>query len=456
MAGIIGSNGAGKTTFFNLLTGILRADEGTILYKGEDITRLSPAERVARGMMRTFQLTSTFDNLSVIDNLVLSYFRAHARPRSGRCSARAPRVCTARPAIVETLETFDLQGIRARLVRSLSLGEKRRLEIAMAILAEPKVLLLDEPLAGLAESEIKSVLDVLRRQIGSQTILIVEHKISHVEDFSAAADRHARRPGHRRRRLRGVPESPGGSQKLLADRRLRKSRACADASSDHLTVQDLKVSHGESKVLFDIDLHRRAQRGRRLRRTQRRRQVARCSRASPASCSPQAGRIESHGKLLNRAATYDIARLGIKYMPQDKKVFSDLTVRENLELGSYATKDYNWDPVTNFFPKLKELMDRKAGHLSGGERQMLMIGRAILGQPKVLLIDEPTEGLAPSIVAHLKHVFTELSKNASVIVEQNLPLVCAISTRSTPSRKAASSRSCKTIRSAPTCARNYL
>jgi ABC-type branched-subunit amino acid transport system ATPase component len=120
--------------------------------------------------------------------------------------------------------------------------------------------------------------------------------------------------------------------------------------------------------------------------------------------------------------------MGLKYIPQDKKVFSDLTVRENLELGSYATKDYNWDQVTDHFPRLKSLMDRKGGYLSGGERQMLMIGRAILGDPKVLLIDEPTEGLAPSIVAHLRSAFKELSKkSALVIVEQNLPLVCAIS-----------------------------
>ncbi len=77
VAGIVGSNGAGKTTFFNLLTGYYPPDEGTILYKGEDITSVSPEKRVALGMMRTFQLTATFDNLTVIDNMVLSFFRAH-------------------------------------------------------------------------------------------------------------------------------------------------------------------------------------------------------------------------------------------------------------------------------------------------------------------------------------------------------------------------------------------
>ena len=129
---------------------------------------------------------------------------------------------------------------------------------------------------------------------------------------------------------------------------------------------------------------------------------------------PLAGSITSgHTSLIGRKS-YDIAKMGIKYVPQDKKVFSDLTVRENLELGSYATGDYNWDRVTDYFPKLKELMDRKAGYLSGGERQMLMIGRALLGSPKVLLIDEPTEGLAPSIVAHLQRRFAGIEQECGV------------------------------------------
>ena len=183
VAGIIGSNGAGKTTFFNLLTGMYPPDEGVILHKGEDITRLTPQQRVARGVTRTFQLTSTFDNLTVTDNLVLAYFRAHHKSSLAKLLFRRSKSFHDQNQILATLGTFDLTDVRDRLVRNLSLGEKRRLEIAMAVIAEPEVLLLDEPLAGLAESEIRGVLDVLRQHIGKQTILIVEHKISHIKDF---------------------------------------------------------------------------------------------------------------------------------------------------------------------------------------------------------------------------------------------------------------------------------
>jgi branched-chain amino acid transport system ATP-binding protein len=183
VAGIVGSNGAGKTTFFNLITGYYPPDEGTILYQGEDITHVSPQKRVEMGIMRTFQLTSTFDNLTVIDNLVLSFFRAHKSASLLPLFLTTCKRYRQEEKITESLETFELQNGSNRQVRQLSLGEKRRLEIAMALLAEPKVLLLDEPLAGLAESEIREVLEVLRRRMGKQTILIVEHKISQVGDF---------------------------------------------------------------------------------------------------------------------------------------------------------------------------------------------------------------------------------------------------------------------------------
>jgi branched-chain amino acid transport system ATP-binding protein len=183
IAGIIGSNGAGKTTFFNLLTGFYPPDAGSIYYYGEDVTRMTPEQHVVRGMMRTFQLTATFDNLSVIDNLVLAFFRAHRKSSLLQLFLNTRKAHRGEEKIVACLETFDLKDVRDRETKHLSLGEKRRLEIAMATLAEPKVLLLDEPLAGLAQSEIQGVLDVLRKHAGRQTILVVEHKISHVRDF---------------------------------------------------------------------------------------------------------------------------------------------------------------------------------------------------------------------------------------------------------------------------------
>ena len=200
-------------------------------------------------------------------------------------------------------------------------------------------------------------------------------------------------------------------------------------NGDILTVSQLSVAYGEAKALFDVDMHVRPG------------EIVACVGRNGAGkttllktiagfLKPTSGSIVTNAKSLVGLTAFVIAGMGIKYVPQDKRVFSDLTVRENLELGSYASGDYDWGKVTDYFPKLKELMDRKAGFLSGGERQMLMIGRAILGGPKLLLVDEPTEGLAPSIVSHLRDVFVELAKkSALVIVEQNLPLVCAISDR---------------------------
>jgi ABC-type branched-subunit amino acid transport system ATPase component len=200
-------------------------------------------------------------------------------------------------------------------------------------------------------------------------------------------------------------------------------------NGDVLAVEGLSVSYGASKVLFDVGLSLPP------------RQVVACVGRNGAGKStllktiagflrPDSGTVRSGASSLVGLKSYEIARMGIKYIPQDKKVFSDLTVRENLELASFASKDYNWERITTYFPKLKQLMDRKGGYLSGGERQMLMIGRALLGSPKALLVDEPAEGLAPSIVSHLQEVLRELSANtALVLVEQNLPLVCAIASR---------------------------
>jgi len=142
------------------------------------------------------------------------------------------------------------------------------------------------------------------------------------------------------------------------------------------------------------------------------------------------GTILFKGEDIGALPPYEVALKGLKYIQQDKHVFADLTVRENLELGSYATKDYDWDRVLEHFPKMRTLMDRKGGNLSGGERQMLLMAQSLLGKPDLVLMDEPTEGLAPHVIDDLKVVFKKLrAQTTLVIIEQNLPLTAEVADR---------------------------
>ncbi len=193
-----------------------------------------------------------------------------------------------------------------------------------------------------------------------------------------------------------------------------------------LVVEGLHVAYGEAQVLFDV--HLAVPPG----------SLAACVGRNGAGKTtllrtiagflrPRAGRVRYGEVDLVGRRPYEVARMGIRYVQQDKRVFADLTVRETLRLASYATGDWDWDVVFRYFPRLKSLLDRKGGYLSGGERQMLMIGRALLGRPKVLLVDEPTEGLAPVVVEQLEQVFEELKGHTTMLlVEQNLPLVSRV------------------------------
>jgi len=182
--GIIGPNGAGKTTFLNLLTGLYTPDEGVVLYEGKEITRDSPEKRVAAGIVRTFQLVRVFDNLSVYENMALAYYR---KKRGSSLSFHMFVSTLSQGEILqkvhEHLEMFELDHLSQELVGNLSLGSKRRLEIAMAFVANPIILGLDEPFAGLSDLEIDEVIRVFRKYSHQKTILIVEHKISKLVDI---------------------------------------------------------------------------------------------------------------------------------------------------------------------------------------------------------------------------------------------------------------------------------
>jgi len=177
--GMIGPNGAGKTTFLNLLTGFYPPDKGTVFYEGKDITGLSPEKRVSLGIIRTFQLVRVFDNLKVRENLGLSYYR-RKEGKSFPLNIFVSRLSglPIRERINETLQMFELDRLAEEMTGNLSLGSKRRLEIAMAFIADPKLLTLDEPFAGLSDWELEEIITIVKQHRKNKTIFIVEHKIS--------------------------------------------------------------------------------------------------------------------------------------------------------------------------------------------------------------------------------------------------------------------------------------
>lgn len=182
--GIIGSNGAGKTTFFNLLTGLFPPTKGSIFFSGKNITNEPPHKRVMMGIIRTFQLVSVFDSLSVADNLLLSNIRFAKTHSSGGkfffSDAHQPDI------MKSCLDALKIMGIDQKadiLTSELSYGDKRKLEIAVALSMNPKILLLDEPFAGLSDQEIVEVSGIIKKVRERFSLIIIEHKISRIVEL---------------------------------------------------------------------------------------------------------------------------------------------------------------------------------------------------------------------------------------------------------------------------------
>jgi ABC-type branched-subunit amino acid transport system ATPase component len=196
-----------------------------------------------------------------------------------------------------------------------------------------------------------------------------------------------------------------------------------------LEVADLNVSYQKLHVLFNASIHINAGE---VVVVVGRNGAGKTTlfRTISGFLKKDSGKILFKGQEIGSLPPYEVALKGLKYIQQDKHVFADLSVRENLELGSYATKDYDWDRVLEHFPKLKTLMDRKGGNLSGGERQMLLMAQSLLGRPDLVLMDEPTEGLAPHVIDDLKVAFKKIREQTTlVIIEQNLPLTAEVADR---------------------------
>ena len=179
---IIGPNGAGKTTFFNLLSGFVIPTGGTIAFSGADITGLAPHKVARMGMVRSFQINSIFPHLTVLDNVKVSLESKTALPYRFWLPGSATAGLDARAR--ELLNDVGLDRERDLLATQLSYGRKRALELAISLAQDPKILLLDEPTAGMGTEDVGRITKLIGRVRAGRTIVLVEHNLSVVADLS--------------------------------------------------------------------------------------------------------------------------------------------------------------------------------------------------------------------------------------------------------------------------------
>lgn len=432
---LIGPNGAGKTTAFNLLTGMLHPDEGRVTLDGADISGRSADAIGELGIGRSFQITSLFPDLSVFENVRLAIQSTDPqRMNPWRPAASVERVNTAAHEIIEWI---GLGGMEDAKAGSLSYGGQRLLDLGLALATRPRILLADEPLAGLSVAERERVGKLIKQVSVDLPVLLVEHDIDRV--FSLAD--HVTVMNEGRVLLDGDVDAARTSDEVReiyigsGSSAVAATAHAGHASAETIcTLEGVNVHYGKSHILHDISLHIR--RGEILALLGRNGAGKSTLLKAMIGIAPvSSGSIRLDGRELAGLSPDQIARAGIGYVPQGRGLFAGMTVRDNLELGRLkrrtgAGSHWTDEQILDYFPRLAERMDTEADRLSGGEQQMAAVARALSGDTRVLLLDEPFEGLAPAIVEQLFNTFDRLRDQLSiVIVDHNLDLALGLSDR---------------------------
>ncbi|MDE2005522.1 MAG: ATP-binding cassette domain-containing protein [Rhodospirillales bacterium] len=426
---VIGPNGAGKTTLFNMLTGLLPPNAGVIRFEGRDITSMPVDRRVRLGLGRSFQIISVFPTLSAFENVRIAVQAHHPARGALWRDAYALRDTNARTwSILDAVGLADRAG---ETCANLAHGEQRLLEIAVTLATEAKLLLLDEPLAGLAEADRVVVAKLIRDLAETHAVLLIEHDIDRV---LALSDRIT--VLHQGRLIAdGKPDEVARNPEVIAaylgtahgaPPATPAARAATTAGPLLLDVAGVTAGYGGSRVLDGIDLQVHAGEAVAL---LGRNGVGKTTllRALTGTVRAGAGRIVFDGAAIAGAPSYAINRRGISLVPEGRRLFPNLSVIDNLRIAA-RPGGASLEEIYALFPKLRLLARSRAESLSGGERQMLAIARALMVPAKLILLDEPFEGLAPAIVQEVMAALARLrGKVAMVIVEHHaetvLPLV---------------------------------
>ncbi|MGY2844736.1 ABC-type branched-subunit amino acid transport system ATPase component/ABC-type branched-subunit amino acid transport system permease subunit [Bradyrhizobium sp. USDA 4510] len=405
---LIGPNGSGKTTTLNVLSGLYKATAGRIVLDGTDITNMAPHQRTAAGLGRTFQNIRLFRSMTALENVEIG-----AERPGNTMIGKGEDALTERA--MEALTFVGLGNRANELISSFSYGHQRLIEIARALASNPTLLLLDEPAAGLNSTEKLELHELLKR-IAAQglTILIIDHDMTLVSGSGPAHHRAELRTPHRGRRV------DGGA--APSRRRLRLSR---ERMMPLLEIRNLVVRYGEIEALRGVTIA--VEQG----------QVVTLLGANGAGKSttlraisglakPASGDIMFDGHSIAGLGPEAIVRLGISHVPEGRRVFPGLTVKENIMLGASNRKvpasqiSREADAMFDLFPDIRAFSNALGWTLSGGQLQMVAVARGLMAKPRLLLLDEPSLGLAPVIVQAVFRIISQIRKDTTVLlVEQN-------------------------------------
>ena len=418
--GLIGPNGSGKSTVMKLIMGIETPNAGIVRLDGTDIAGW-PTHRIARkGIGIVFQHSRPLHRQTVLENIKLALL-----PDSLLRLVAEPGVEERARLIAERV---GLGAVLDRRPATLPFADLRRMEMAKALARDPKVVLVDEPFAGLTPAEVATFSELIDgfREDG-RAVLLVDHNVKSV----------ARLVDRVLAMYLGERIAEGSAEEVMQDPTVRRvyiggaietnprPASTETVGEALLDVCEVDVLYGKAQALQGVSLDVHA--GEFV-------SVVGLNGAGKTTLFNAisglvgySGEIRWQGKRLAGRSAASIARAGIVQCPETRELFGDMSVRENLDLGGQHLaavergRQLAW--LLDLFPILAERATQKARTLSGGEQQMLAIARSLMMQPKLLILDEPTLGLAPVILEQLSKALTQLRETTEITVllgEQNV------------------------------------
>lgn len=479
--GMMGPNGAGKTTVINVLSRVYTPNQGKITFDGQDLLKLRGDQLIELGVARTFQDLNFFSlipDMMVIDYVRLGQFGIfnnsilsdglqvkRSRTKEWELKKNARRILEFFREMREGLEPpqaergypilygkegfADLIDVEHQTIDSLSFAWRRRLDLARALVSKPRFLLLDEPSQGLPPSEIENLGRVLKkiRSEFNLSALIVEHNMPILMDTSDkvivmnSGEKFIEGPpGEIRKNPQVIEEylgksnEPGASKIEVASPAREKEEKTTQ--SPILEVKDLDVYYGQAQALFSISVDLYPHQITTVLGTNGSGKSTLLKAISGIE-KPTFGEIWVNGEFLPLGWPEFSAARGVQYVPQGHVIFPEISVLDNLKVGGYLAskkKGYNLkkevERILHFFPQLTDVLKVEATKLSGGQQQMLAISQALIAHPQVLLLDEPSLGLAPIYVEAIFSIIKQISieEGCSILmVEQNVAKALEVS-----------------------------